>query len=187
MSTTASRPQPRMCGRSRECAGSPQFTHISFDDFRVIRDNLAGGRRTMEGRLVPYCMFIDPPVVRVGTNEREARERGVRVRVTKLPMTSVLRTRTTSETTGFMKAFVGDDDCIVGFVMIGSDAGRCSPIQIAMMARLPYTTIRDAVLTHPTMAEGLNGFCSATCRVTHGNVDMTRVVAEVERGQVESL
>ena len=140
-----------------ECAGSPQFTHISLDDFRVIRDNLAGGHRTTKDRLVPYCMFIDPPVARIGLSEREAREHGVHVRVAKLATKAVLRTRTTSDTAGFMKALVGDDDRIVGFVMIGSDAGEVlAAVQIAMMARLPYTAVRDAVLTHPTMAEGLN-------------------------------
>lgn len=140
-----------------ECAGSPQFTHISLDDFRVIRDNLAGGHRTTEDRLVPYCMFIDPPVARIGMSEREASEQGLHVRVAKLATKAVLRTRTTSDTAGFLKALVGDDDRIVGFVMIGSDAGEVlAAVQIAMMARLPYTAVRDAVLTHPTMAEGLN-------------------------------
>lgn len=140
-----------------ECAGSPQFTHLSFDDFRVIRDNLDGGQRTTTGRLVPYCMFIDPPLARIGMNEREARDDGTKVRVAKLPMRAVLRTRTTSDTTGFMKALVGDDDRIVGFTMIGSDAGEVmAVVQIAMTANLPYTSLRDAILTHPTMAEGLN-------------------------------
>ena len=140
-----------------ECAGSPQFTHVSLDDFRVIRDNLGGGNRTTEGRLVPYCMFIDPPLARIGMSEREARDNGVKVRVAKLPMRAVLRTRTTSETIGFMKALVGDDDRIVGFAMIGADAGEVmAAVQIAMMADLPYTSLRDAILTHPTMAEGLN-------------------------------
>ncbi len=140
-----------------ECAGSPQFTHLSLDDFRVIRDNLSGGHRTTEGRLVPYCMFIDPPLARVGMSEREARDSGVPVRVAKLPTRAVLRTRTTSDNTGFIKALVGDDDRIVGFAMIGPDAGEVmAVVQIAMMARLPYTGVRDAILTHPTMAEGLN-------------------------------
>jgi pyruvate/2-oxoglutarate dehydrogenase complex dihydrolipoamide dehydrogenase (E3) component len=140
-----------------ECAGSPQFTHISLDDFRIVRDNLNGGDRTTTNRLVPYCMFIDPPVARVGLSEREARDAGVRVRVARLPVRSVLRTRTTSEATGFMKALVDDDDRIVGFTMIGSDAGEVmAAVQVAMMARLPYTALRDAIITHPTMAEGLN-------------------------------
>lgn len=144
-----------------ECAGSPQFTHLSLDDFRVIRDNLSGGHRTTEGRLVPYCMFIDPPLARVGMSEREARDSGVHVRVAKLPMRAVLRTRTTSDNTGFMKALVGDDDRIVGFAMIGPDAGEVmAVVQIAMMAHLPYTSVRDAILTHPTMAEGLNALFS---------------------------
>ena len=140
-----------------ECAGSPQFTHISLDDFRIIRDNLAGGHRNTSDRLVPYCMFIDPPLARVGINEHEARERGVSVRVAQLPMKAVLQTRTTSDNAGFMKALVADDDRIVGFAMIGSDAGEVmAAVQIAMMTRLPYIAIRDAVLTHPTVAEGLN-------------------------------
>jgi pyruvate/2-oxoglutarate dehydrogenase complex dihydrolipoamide dehydrogenase (E3) component len=144
-----------------ECAGSPQFTHISFDDYRVIRDNLSGGHRTTEGRLVPYCMFIDPPLARVGMSEGEARDSGVQVRVAKLPTRAVLRTRTTSENAGFMKALVGNDDRIVGFAMIGPDAGEVmAVVQIAMMAHLPYTTVRDAILTHPTMAEGLNALFS---------------------------
>lgn len=140
-----------------ECAGSPQFTHISFDDFRVIRDNLDGGTRTTVGRMTPYCMFIDPPLARVGMNEAEARANGLKVRVAKLPMKAVLRTRTTSETSGFMKALVDADDHIVGFTMIGSEAGEVmAVVQTAMLARLPYTVLRDAILTHPTMAEGLN-------------------------------
>jgi pyruvate/2-oxoglutarate dehydrogenase complex dihydrolipoamide dehydrogenase (E3) component len=121
-----------------ECAGSPQFTHISFDDFRVIRDNLSGGHRTTAGRLVPYCVFTDPPLARVGMSEREARARGVPVRVAKLPTRAVLRTWTTSENTGFMKALVGDDDRIVGFAMIGSEAGEVmAVVQTAMMEGLP--------------------------------------------------
>lgn len=140
-----------------ECAGSPQFTHISFDDFRVIRDNLGGGHRTTDGRLVPYCMFIDPPLARVGMSEREARDRGMRVRVAKLPTRAVLRTRTTSANIGFLKALVGDDDRIVGFVMIGTDAGEVmGVVQTAMIAQMPYTALRDAIFTHPTMTEGLN-------------------------------
>jgi pyruvate/2-oxoglutarate dehydrogenase complex dihydrolipoamide dehydrogenase (E3) component len=140
-----------------ECAGSPQFTHISHDDYRVIRDNLSGGHRTTEGRLVPYCIFIDPPVARVGLSEREARARGVPVRVAQLPTRAVLRTWTTSESTGFMKALIGADDRIVGFTMIGSEAdGVMTVVETAMLAGQPYTLLRDAILTHPTMAEGLN-------------------------------
>ncbi len=140
-----------------ECAGSPQFTHMSLDDFRVIRDNLKGGNRSTKDRMTPYCMFIDPPLARVGMSETEARDAGVAVRVAKLPMAAVLRTRTTSETAGFMKALVDVDDQIVGFAMIGAEAGEVlAVVQTAMPACLPYSALRDAILTHPTMAEGLN-------------------------------
>ncbi len=139
-----------------ECAGSPQFTHVSFDDFRVIRDNLAGGQRTTRDRLVPYCMFTDPPLARVGLSEREAQQQGITTRVVKLPTRAVLRTRTTGESQGFMKALVGLDDRILGFTMIGTDAGEVvAAVQVAMLAGLLYQNLRDAILTHPTMAEGL--------------------------------
>jgi len=140
-----------------ECAGSPQFTHMSLDDFRVIRDNLKGGNRSTKDRMTPYCMFIDPPLARVGMSEEEARANGKMVRVAKLPMKAVLRTRTTSESEGFMKALVDDDDHILGFTMIGSEAGEVmAVVQTAMLAKLPYSALRDAILTHPTTAEGLN-------------------------------
>ena len=108
-----------------ECAGSPQFTHVAFDDFRVVRDSLAGLDRTTRGRLVPYCLFTEPPLARVGLNESEARRAGVAVRVAKLPVATVLRTRTTSETRGFMKALAAkDDERILGFTMLGAEAGE---------------------------------------------------------------
>lgn len=139
-----------------ECAGSPQFTHVSLEDFRVIRDNLAGGSRTTDNRLVPYCMFIDPPLARVGLSEREAARKGIPVRVASLPTSAVLRTRTIDERQGFMKALVSEHDEILGFTMIGPEAGEVmASVQMAMMAGLPYTGLRDAILTHPTMAEGL--------------------------------
>jgi pyruvate/2-oxoglutarate dehydrogenase complex dihydrolipoamide dehydrogenase (E3) component len=145
-----------------ECAGSPQFTHVSFDDFRVIRDNLAGGNRTTRGRLVPYCMFTDPPLARVGLSEGEAQRQGVAVRVAKVPTSAVLRTQTIDETQGFMKALVdARDDRILGFAMIGPEAGEVmAAVQTAILAGLPYTTLRDAILTHPTMAEGLGSLFS---------------------------
>ena len=145
-----------------ECAGSPQFTHVSEDDFRIIRDNLADGDRTTRNRLVPYCMFTDPPLARVGWIETEARHQGIAVRVAKLPITAVLRTRTTSETRGFMKALVeADGDHILGFTMLGADAGEVmAVVQTAMLAGMPYTGLRDAIIAHPTMAEGLGGLFS---------------------------
>jgi pyruvate/2-oxoglutarate dehydrogenase complex dihydrolipoamide dehydrogenase (E3) component len=140
-----------------ECAGSPQFTHIAGDDFRIVRDNLRGGSRTTRGRQVPSCVFIDPPLARIGLNEVEARSGGVPVRVAKLPVREILRTATTGETRGFMKALVhAKRDDIVGFTMFGAEAGEVmAAVQIAMLAGLPFPTLRDAVLTHPTMAEGL--------------------------------
>jgi len=140
-----------------ECAGSPQFTHISFDDFRVIRDNLAGIERSTNGRLVPSCLFTDPPVSQIGLTEDEALYRGIPVRVVKLPMSAVLRKRTLDETHGFMKALIeAEGDRILGFSMIGPEAGEVmAVVQVAMLAGLPYSTLRDAVFTHPTMAEGL--------------------------------
>jgi pyruvate/2-oxoglutarate dehydrogenase complex dihydrolipoamide dehydrogenase (E3) component len=140
-----------------ECAGSPQFTHVSFDDFRIIRDNLAGANRTTRDRLIPFCMFTDPPLARVGLSEGEAQRQGIEARVAKLPMSAVLRTHTIDETQGFMKALVAArNDRILGFTMIGPEASEVvSVVQTAMLAGLPYTALRDAVLTHPTMAEGL--------------------------------
>ncbi len=139
-----------------ECAGSPQFTHVSDDDFRIIRDNLAEGKRSTRDRLVPYCMFTDPPLAHVGLSEREARSQGIAARVAKLPMSAVLRTEATDETQGFMKALVGSDDRILGFTMIGAEAGEVmTVVQMAMLADLPYSRLRDAVIAHPTMAEGL--------------------------------
>jgi len=140
-----------------DCAGSPQFTHVSFDDFRVIRDNLAGAHRSSRDRLVPFCMFTDPPLARVGLSEAEAHRHGIGVRVAKLPMSAVLRTWTISESGGFMKALVDSHgDRILGFTMLGPEAGEVmAAVQTAMLAGLPYTGLRDAILTHPTMAEGL--------------------------------
>jgi pyruvate/2-oxoglutarate dehydrogenase complex dihydrolipoamide dehydrogenase (E3) component len=139
-----------------ECAGSPHFTHVSVDDFRVIRDNLAGGKRSTRDRLVPYCLFTDPPLAHVGLTEREAENQGIAVRVARLPISTVLRAHTTDETIGFMKALIGSDDRIIGFTMIGSEAGDVmTTVQTAMLAELPYQKLRDAVITHLTMAEGL--------------------------------
>lgn len=140
-----------------DCAGSPQFTHIGFDDFRVVRDNLAGVDRVTTGRQVPSCLFTDPEFARVGLNESEARDRGLHYRLAKIPMADVLRTRTLSETRGFMKALIeADGDRILGFTAFGPGAGEIMAIvQLAMSAGLPYTVLRDSILTHPTMAEGL--------------------------------
>jgi pyruvate/2-oxoglutarate dehydrogenase complex dihydrolipoamide dehydrogenase (E3) component len=147
-----------------ECAGSPMFTHISEDDFRIVRDNLAGGKRSTRDRFIPYCMFTDPPLAHVGLSEREAERQGVKTRVAKLPTNAVLRAQATGLTQGFMKALVGEsDDRILGFTMIGAEAGEVmAVVHTAMMAGLPYTKLRDADFAHPTMAEGLNFLFSTT-------------------------
>jgi pyruvate/2-oxoglutarate dehydrogenase complex dihydrolipoamide dehydrogenase (E3) component len=144
-----------------ECAGSPQFTHVSVDDFRIIRDNLAGGSRTTRDRLIPFCMFTDPPLARVGLSEGDAHRQGIPVRVVRLPMSAVLRAQTTGERHGFMNALVGDDDRILGFTMLGAEAGEViAVVQTAMLAGLPYARLRDAMLAHPTMAEALDPLLS---------------------------
>ena len=152
-----------------DCAGSPHFTHISFDDFRVVRDNIAGGHHLTTGRQVPFCLFTDPELARIGLSEREAQERGIPYRLAKIPMTADLRTRTLSETRGFMKALVDtQSDRILGFTMFGVMAGEVlATVQIAMLAGLPYTALRDAVFTHPTMLEGLTPLFSAVPPRTH--------------------
>ena len=140
-----------------EVAGSPQFTHISLDDFRVVHANLTGGNRVTTGRQVPYCLFTDPEMARVGLNEMEAKARNVAYRLFKVPMEVNLRARTLSETRGFLKALVEtDSDRILGFTAFGVGAGEImSAVQMVMIAGLPYTALRDAVLTHPTLVEGL--------------------------------
>jgi len=132
---------------------------VSEDDFRVVLDNLAGGNRVTTGRQVPFCLFTDPELARVGLSEREARDRGVPYRLAKLSMAHVLRAHTLSETRGFMKALVEKDgDRILGFTAFGPEAGEVmAAVQVAMAGGLPYTVLRDAVLAHPTMAEGLGG------------------------------
>ncbi|WOD15846.1 hypothetical protein [Paraburkholderia kirstenboschensis] len=145
-----------------EVAGSPQFTHVSVDDFRLVRDNLAGGHRTTTDRLVPYTLFTDPPLARVGLNESDALRDGIAVRVATLPMSNVLRTEATDETQGFMKVLVGaNDDRILGYSMIGPEAGEVmASVQTAMIAELPYPKLRDAVISHLTFAEGLGPLLS---------------------------
>ena len=140
-----------------ECAGSPQFTHVSVDDFRIVRDNMAGGNRKTSDRLIPHVVFTDPPLARVGLSEGDAQHQGIPVRVAKIPMRRVLRTNATDETEGFMKTLVGaKDDRILGFTMIGSEAGEVmAVIHTAMLAEAPYTKLRDAVFAHLTVAEGL--------------------------------
>ena len=142
-----------------EVAGSPHFTHISVDDFRVVVSNLTGGKHVTTGRQVPFCLFTDPELARVGLSEKEAKTRGIAYRLFKIPIAAaVLRVHTLSETRGFLKALVeADGERILGFTAFGVGAGEImSSVQIAMIGGLPYTALRDAVLAHPTLIEGLN-------------------------------
>lgn len=140
-----------------DCAGSPYFTHAAYDDYRLVWENLNGGDRSARDRLVPSCLFVDPPLARVGLTETEARERGVAYRLATLPTAAVLKTRTISEPRGFMKALVAaDDDRVLGFAAFGPEAGELmATVQVAILAGLPYTALRDAIFAHPTMTEGL--------------------------------
>jgi pyruvate/2-oxoglutarate dehydrogenase complex dihydrolipoamide dehydrogenase (E3) component len=139
--------------------GGPAFTHISYDDFRVIRANLIeGGDATIAGRLVPYTVFIDPQLGRVGLTEQETRDQGRAIRVAKLPMSEVARALEVDEPRGFMKAVVDvETDLILGCAVLGIDGGELmAMIEIAMMGKLPASALRDAIFAHPTLAESLN-------------------------------
>jgi pyruvate/2-oxoglutarate dehydrogenase complex dihydrolipoamide dehydrogenase (E3) component len=150
-----------------DCAGSPHFTHISFDDFRTVRDNLAGANRTTTGRQVPSCTFIDPELAHVGLTENQAKKQGVAYRLAKVPMLSNLRALTLSETRGFIKALISNDDRILGFTAFGVGVGELLPVvQLAMSANLPYTAIRSLIVTHPTISEGLVTLLSAVPSLT---------------------
>ncbi len=144
--------------------GGPAFTHISYDDFRIVKANLLdSGSTSTEGRTVPYAVFIDPQLGRVGLSEQEAREQGFEVRIAKLPMTSVARAVEMGETKGFMKAVVdARTERILGFAMLGLAAGEVAAVvQSAIMGGLPYTALRNAVFAHPTVAESLNNLFAA--------------------------
>lgn len=144
--------------------GGPAFTHISYDDFRVLRTNLIeGGAATTTGRLVPYTVFIDPQLGRVGLSEHEAREQGRNIRVAKLPMRSVARAIEVDETRGFMKAIVdADTQQILGCAILGIEGGEImSALEIAMLGKLPYMVLRDGVFAHPTLVESLNNLFMA--------------------------
>ena len=144
--------------------GPPAFTHISYDDYRIIRANLLeGGHETTTGRLVPYTVYIDPQLGRVGLSEDEARRQGRAIQVAKMPMSHVARALEVDESRGFMKAIVDvETKEIVGCAALGIEGGELmSMIEIAMMGRLPYTALRDATFAHPTLAESLNNLFAA--------------------------
>jgi pyruvate/2-oxoglutarate dehydrogenase complex dihydrolipoamide dehydrogenase (E3) component len=138
--------------------GGPQFTHASLDDFRIVSTNLAGGNRSSADRLIPYTMFIDPELGRVGMTETEARRRGHSVRIARLPAAAIPRAMTRGETRGYLKAVVdAENDQLLGASILAAEGGEVmSVIQVAMQAGLPYTALRDMIFAHPTMAEGLN-------------------------------
>ena len=144
--------------------GGPAFTHVSYDDFRILRRNLLeGGHATANGRLVPYTIFIDPQLGRIGITETEARNQGLDTRVAKLPMSHVARAIEMSETRGFMKVVVDvKTKQILGCAVLGIEGGELmAMLEIAMMAHLPYTTLKDAIFAHPTLAESLNNLFKA--------------------------
>src|SRR4029077_12302527 len=139
--------------------GGPAFTHISYDDFRIVRANLLNkGNASTDGRLVPYTVFIDPQLGRIGMTESEAGEKKLEIRVAKMPMNYVARALEVDESRGFMKAVVDTKtNQILGAAVLGIEGGEImSQLQLAMMGRLPYTALRDAVFAHPTLAESLN-------------------------------
>jgi len=139
--------------------GGPAFTHIAYDDYRIVRDNLLGdGEATTDGRFVPYTVFIDPELGRVGITEREARQRGIDYRVAKMPMSHVARALETDETRGFMKVLVdAGSGAILGCAILGIQGGELATmIQIAMMGKLHYRELKEATFSHPTLAESFN-------------------------------
>jgi pyruvate/2-oxoglutarate dehydrogenase complex dihydrolipoamide dehydrogenase (E3) component len=142
-----------------DVAGSPAFTHISHDDFRILRASLIEGRpATTRDRLIPYTVFIDPQLGRAGLSEDVARQQGRNIRVAKMPMSNVARALEVDEARGFMKAVVdADSGQILGCAVLGIEGGELmAMLEIAMLGRLPYTALRDAVFAHPTLAESLN-------------------------------
>ncbi|MEV4624518.1 mercuric reductase [Asanoa sp. NPDC049573] len=144
--------------------GGPGFTHLSYDDYRILRANLLGGQKaSTRDRIIPYTVFIDPQFARVGMSEREATKDKRPVRVAKLPMSAVIRALETGETRGFMKAVVdADNGQILGAALLGVEGGEImSIIQVAMLGKLPYTAMADAIFTHPLLAEGLNTLFAA--------------------------
>jgi pyruvate/2-oxoglutarate dehydrogenase complex dihydrolipoamide dehydrogenase (E3) component len=152
-----------------ECAGSPQFTHVGEDDFRVVLSDLDGGERTTRGRVIPYCLFTDPELAHIGLSEREAKAKNVPYRLVQQPMSAVLRMYTLSETRGFAKALIGSDDRILGFTAFGAEASEMmAVVQTAMLGGLPYQALRDAIFTHPTAAEGLIGMFSNAVATAKG-------------------
>jgi pyruvate/2-oxoglutarate dehydrogenase complex dihydrolipoamide dehydrogenase (E3) component len=146
-----------------DCAGSSHFTHVAVDEFAIVHTNLNGGNRTTKDRLIPFCMFTDPELSRIGRNETEVRRDGISYRLATMPFTEVLRTQTVSEPRGFMKMLIGkNNDEIIGFTAFGYEANEMTAaVQATMLARMPFTLLRDAIFAHPTISEGLNPLLAA--------------------------
>lgn len=145
-----------------DVTGGPQFTHASLDDFRIVFANLNGGNRTTADRMMPYTLFTDPELGRVGLTEEEARKLGRKVKVAKLPVSAVARAVTSGETHGLLKAVIdADTNKILGAAILAAEGGEImATVQVAMLGGLPYTALRDLVYAHPTMTEGLNDLFS---------------------------
>lgn len=139
--------------------GGPQFTHVSLDDYRIVKANVFnGGQRTTSDRFIPFTLFTQPELARIGVTEKQARHQELDIRIAKLPVAAIPRAKTMSETRGFIKVIVdAKTDRILGCTILSVEAGEMiSPVQMAMIANLSFTALRDVVLTHPTMAEGFN-------------------------------
>jgi pyruvate/2-oxoglutarate dehydrogenase complex dihydrolipoamide dehydrogenase (E3) component len=161
--------------------GGPAFTHISYDDFRIIRSNLLEGKQaSIEGRLVPYTVYIDPQLGRVGLTEKEALSRGLKIQIAKMPMTRVARALELDESRGFMKAIIdAETQQVLGAAVLGVEGGEVAAlIELAMMGGLPYTALRDGIFAHPTLAESLNNLFQAPSPVVAaGNKERTSPAA----------
>ena len=139
--------------------GGPAFTHISYDDFRILRDNLIDGKNaSTDGRMVPYTVFIDPQLGRIGVTEKEARQQNLKFRIAKMPMTYVARAKEFGESRGLMKVLVdAQSDQILGAAILGTEGGEIAAmLQLAMMGKIPYPVLLNGVFAHPTLSESLN-------------------------------
>ena len=136
----------------------PQFTHLAYDDYRIVRDALLHGRkRSARQRPLPYCVFTDPPLARIGLSEGQAQEQKIAYRVATMPVSVIGRAQQTSATQGFWKVLVGNDDRLLGATLLGPEAGEIMAIiEVAMAGRLKYQVLQDMIFAHPTWAEGLN-------------------------------
>ncbi len=178
---TGRRPNTTGIGLEAACVRVDERGLTAIDDPRVLRDNLAGGNRTTRGRQVPCCMFTDQPMARIGRGEDEARAMGIAVRVAKLPMGLVMWARTLDETTGLMNAVVANHDEVLGFVMVGHEAGEVvAVVQMAILARLPSTALPHAVIATPRWTRAWACSCPGSSLPTGGDAVPTRIPCHPE-------